>query len=144
MTSISSSSMDLERESLKRTWNESEDEDKRPGKRPRIEAKAKSPFEPLEFNGVSLLTEIVDKILTDLPFKQLLKFELVSQKCRDHTAQRWKQWAVDDRLDFDWASCKEEIYPAKYRYLLGSATLQYIEERELALKENPSDEKLQN
>ena len=144
--------MDLERQSLKRPRNETTDEVTRPGKRPRIGAKAKPLIEPLELAGVSLLTEVVDKIFTCFSLKEVLAFEQLSQECRDHTAPRWKQWAIDDRLDFDWVSCKEEIYPAKYRYLLGSATLQYIEDREQALKENPPQqvnppqlqEKLQN
>ena len=121
-------------------------------KRPAEAVPVERPYKKshLEWSGVYLVTDIVHKILSYLPFQSLLKFEKLSRTCRQYTKSRWKELTIEERLDFDWSACAKAIDSVKYRYILGRATLQYAEERFKVLEElkivHPSDsakEKLQ-
>src|SRR5262249_35391004 len=89
-----------------------------------------------------LLPEVWTIIARYLPIKEILAFEAASKGHREYTASRWKELAIEDRLDFHWESCVSESYPQRARYLLGAATYRYIEERQ-KVKSAPTIEKVQ-
>lgn len=101
-------------------------EDERAPKKFRMDEESRN--ETLTLSGISLGKDLIQKILSYLPFRELLTFEGVSSPCQQYTERRWKELVVEERLDFDWAKRTRATDSAKYRYILGKALLQYAED----------------